>query len=137
MTNTQLAQIVQAVAAIVGTDLGKAKPAKRKYPAVKAHVPYKAKGTADVDAKTERQMRRLAKIAKGFKRLGVDVTFDKTTGRFNNVKPYKLWLAEGRIVRKGQHGVSGMFHVSQTDALDVPSKAEMTAEVIQMQQPVA
>jgi hypothetical protein len=38
-----------------------------------------------------------------------------------NVKPFKAWLADGRIVRKGSKGVRGLFHVTQTDPL--PGKA--------------
>jgi hypothetical protein len=41
-----------------------------------------------------------------------------------NVKPYKAWLAEGRVVRKGQHGVKGLFHIHQTDALPVKAAAK-------------
>lgn len=133
MTQAQIMQIATAVAAVMAN----AQPTKRKYPAVKAHVAYKAKSTIDADPVADRRLARLAKIARGFKKMGVVVTFDKATGRFDNVKPYKLWLVDGRIVRKGQHGVSDMFHVSQTDTLDVPSKAQMTAEVISMIQPVA
>lgn len=131
MTQTQqIAQVVAAVMAQMGN-------AKRKYPAVKAHVAYKAKSKASVDPVVDRRLARLAKIARGFKKMGVSITFDQVTGRFDNVKPYKLWLADGRIVRKGQHGVSGMFHVSQTDVLPVMTKPEMTADVIQLTQPVA
>lgn len=131
------AQLVAQVTAAVVAAMGNMQPAKRKYPAVKPHVAYKAKSTVDADPVADRRLARLAKIARGFKKMGVVLTFDKATGRFDNVKPYKLWLADGRIVRKGQHGVSGMFHVSQTDVLDVPSKAQMTAEVVQLTQPVA
>jgi hypothetical protein len=34
-----------------------------------------------------------------------------------NIKPYKLWLAEGRIVRRGEKGVRGLFHITQTDPI--------------------
>lgn len=133
MTQAQITQIAAAVAAV----LSGAKPSKKAYPSVKKHVAYKAKSAAPEDSAADRQMARLAKIARDFGKMGVNVTFDKATGRFDNVKPYKVWLAEGRVVRKGQHGVSGLFHVSQTDALDVPSKAQMTAEVVALTQPVA
>ena len=64
-------------------------------------------------------------ILRGFKRLGIkDVVLmdrsDKT--RSFNVKPFKAWIADGRVVRKGQHGVKGLFHVSQTDQLDQAEK---------------
>jgi hypothetical protein len=41
-----------------------------------------------------------------------------------DVRPYKGWLAIGRIVRRGERGVRGLFHESQTDP--VPAKPEMT-----------
>jgi hypothetical protein len=31
------------------------------------------------------------------------------------IKPFKAWMNEGRMVRKGEHGIRGLFHVSQTD----------------------
>jgi hypothetical protein len=34
-----------------------------------------------------------------------------------DVRPYKGWLDVGRVVRKGQRGVRGLFHLTQTDAL--------------------
>ena len=34
-----------------------------------------------------------------------------------DVRPFKGWLDQGRIVRKGQKGVRGLFHITQTDAL--------------------
>lgn len=71
-----------------------------------------------------------------------------------NVFTFNAWKALGRVVRKGQHGVrivtrvpcekvdkatgdvtkfsraktTTVFHVSQTDALDAPAKAEPTEE---------
>jgi hypothetical protein len=46
------------------------------------------------------------------------------------VKPFKAWLADGRVVRKGQKSVAGLFHISQTDALPekAPAKPGITAE---------
>jgi hypothetical protein len=43
-----------------------------------------------------------------------------------NVRPFKGWLDQGRIVRKGQKGVKGLFHITQTDALPSakPAKAK-------------
>ena len=38
----------------------------------------------------------------------------------HNVKPFKLWLDAGRVVRKGQKGVKGLFHVDQTDPIAKP-----------------
>jgi hypothetical protein len=43
-----------------------------------------------------------------------------------DVKPYKAWIKEGRVVRRGERGVRGLFHVSQTDP--IPATPEMTPE---------
>ena len=49
-----------------------------------------------------------------------------------NVRPYKGWIEyrdekspNGRVVRKGEHGIKGLFHLFQTDAItkDNPVKA--------------
>ena len=58
------------------------------------------------------------RIVAAFARKGIKnvVLMDRTDPNAPfNVKPYKVWLAEGRIVRKGEHGAEGLFHVSQTD----------------------
>jgi hypothetical protein len=34
-----------------------------------------------------------------------------------SVRPFQGWLAEGRIVRRGQKGVMGLFDITQTDPL--------------------
>jgi hypothetical protein len=58
-----------------------------------------------------------AAIVAGFKRMGItDVILldrDHPEKPFN-VKSYNAWLAEGRQVDKGQHGIRGLFHISQT-----------------------
>ena len=38
-----------------------------------------------------------------------------------NVRPYKGWLELGRQVRKGERGIRGLFHSSQTDVI-APAK---------------
>jgi hypothetical protein len=38
-----------------------------------------------------------------------------------NIRPYKAWIELGRVVRKGERGVRGLFHIDQTDV--IPSKA--------------
>ena len=40
-----------------------------------------------------------------------------------NVKPYKLWLAEGRVVRRGEKSTRGLFHISQTDVVGATANA--------------
>ena len=112
MTNTEIATIVAAVTAAL---------TKKKYPAVKARVAYHNPrvSKASVKPAVDRNLQRRSAIARGFARKGIKVTFVNETGRFENVKPYKVWLGEGFVVRKGQHGVSGLFHISQCDPLPV------------------
>jgi hypothetical protein len=40
---------------------------------------------------------------------------------------YKAWIAEGRVVRRGEWGVRGLFHIDQTDVIaakGAPPKAK-------------
>lgn len=120
MTKLELAAITAAVVAALGSQ----KPAKtkRNYGVVKPRKPYAPKLSAPpADWRQEAQAKRLASIGRGFAAKGIKVTFDKTTGRFDNVKPYKLWLAAGMIVKKGEKGVKGMFHVSQCQPYTAPA----------------
>jgi hypothetical protein len=99
MTNKDL----KALAALIASQI---KPSK------KAAVKAKAD---PVDRKTAYE----AAVMKGFvKKLGKTADIQLRV----NVLPYKLWLEQGRIVRKGEHGVRGLFHVSQTDVLVVPTE---------------
>ena len=70
-----------------------------------------------------------------FKRKGfTDVVLMDRSDRTKpfNVKPYGSvekgtgWLAEGRVVRRGEKSVKGLFHITQTDA--IPAKPDMSAE---------
>jgi hypothetical protein len=60
-----------------------------------------------------------AQIVALFKRRGFDAhLMDRADPKVPyDVRPYKGWLEVGRVVRKGQHGVRGLFHLHQTDAL--------------------
>lgn len=134
MTNktADIAAIVAAVIAAMGT----AKPAKsaKKYPAVKPYKAYAPKLVAPPeDRRQAAQAKRLSSIGRGFAAKGIKVTFDKESGRFDNVKPFKLWLSEGLIVRKGQTGVKGFFHVSQCEkyvAPALPSTGNVAVKVL-------
>ena len=123
MTNTEIATIVAAVTAAL-----KAK----KYPAVKARQAYSNPrvSKAVVTAKADRSLARRASIARGFARKGIKVTFVNETGRFENVKPFKMWLAEGLIVRKGEHGVKGLFHSSQCEVYHAPALPNTSGLVV-------
>jgi hypothetical protein len=67
-----------------------------------------SKPTASAPALTDRHKAVLA----AFKRRGI-----KDPKLFTDIKPFKAWMAVGRIVRKGQKSVNGLFHVSQTDPI--------------------
>jgi len=131
MTNAEIAKITAAVIAALGV----AKP-KKNYGTVAKKKAYAPKNTVAVlEPKADRQMKRLALIGKGFERRGITVTFDKNTGKFDNVKPYKVWVLEGRRVRRGEHGVQGLFHISQTD-VDVAPALPSTEGVIVTKLPI-
>ena len=94
--------------------------------APKAVSHFKAKGEkaepSDLAAKD-------AHIVNSFKRRGFkDVVLMDRADKSKpfNVKPFKAWLTDGRIVRKGSKGVCGLFHITQTDPL--PGKASPKAK---------
>ena len=60
-----------------------------------------------------------AQIVAAFKRRGFDAhLMDRNDPKVPfDVRPYKGWLQVGRVVRKGQRGIRGLFHLTQTDAL--------------------
>jgi hypothetical protein len=113
LNQTQLAQIVSAVITALKTQgaapKGAAPQAKNTF------------GKFDPIAK-DRQ------LLNTFSRRGFKVTLmDRNDpSKPFDVKPFRQWLNEGRIVRRGEKGVKGLFHVSQTDP--VPAKPEMTPE---------
>ena len=117
MTNSEISTIVAAVTAALNASK------KKQYPAVKPRVAYRNPrvSKADVAPKVDRNLQRRASIARGFARKGIKVTFVNETGRFDNVKPFKMWLAEGLIVRRGEHGVKGLFHSSQCEQYIAPA----------------
>jgi hypothetical protein len=120
MTNTEIATITAAVIAALNGSKA------RKYPAVKPAKAYAPKlSKAEVSPSADRSLKRRASVARGFARKGIKVTFVNETGRFDNVKPYKVWLGEGRIVRRGEHGVKGLFHISQCDVYTGPTVTDL------------
>jgi len=65
-------------------------------------------------------------LVNGFRRRGIPldqiVLMDRNDrSKPHTIKPFKQWMAEGRMVRKGQHGIRGLFHISQTDVI-APAK---------------
>jgi hypothetical protein len=59
-------------------------------------------------------------MAKGLKQHQIELRSEGTNG----VQTYKGWMKVGRQVMKGQRGVKGCFHYSQTEPMDV-TKADL------------
>src|SRR6516164_9877946 len=62
----------------------------------------------------------------GFKRRGIPVDQIKLMDRSNpkadyNIRPFKGWLEQGRMVKKGEKSIRGLFHITQTSELPKPS----------------
>ena len=110
MTDAQIAKLVSTLVAALVT--------KPKSPAiVKKHRSFDTSklSAAIVDGKTEKQLVRFTAVARAFNRKGLKNTeFTLQSGGSDTVRTYKGWLANGRIVNRGQHGVKGLFHISQT-----------------------
>ena len=70
----------------------------------------------------------------GFKRKGIPVDQIKLMDRSNpkadyNIRPFKGWLEQGRMVKKGEKSIRGLFHITQTSELPKPSaKPAITSE---------
>jgi hypothetical protein len=122
MTKLDQDQLTQIVAAVLAS-LGQGQPA-----APKASSRFLPKGTraapSDLAAKDAALINAFHR--KGFKDV---VLLDRTDpSKPHNIKPYKLWIAEGRVVRRGQKGVRGLFHITQTDPLPGKASAKPTAK---------
>jgi hypothetical protein len=102
LDQTELAQIVSAViqALKVGDTASKA-------PAISASAPV------------DKLAMRHAAILKGFQRKGF-----KDAKLFVDIKPFKSWMSEGKIVKKGQKSIKGLFHRDQTEVIKPPAKAQ-------------
>jgi hypothetical protein len=118
LNQTQLAQIVSAVLAALNTS----NSSTPKAPAI--------------SAPGDKLAQRDASIRAGFKRRGITdvVLMDRNdpTKAFN-VKPFKAWLEAGRQVCKGQHGIKGLFHISQTDVIAPKAKTQPVVPAAQKQ----
>ena len=110
MTNTlnevQLAQIVSAVISAL-----QVQGAAPKGAAAQAKQPM------DLASKDRSLVNTFAR--RGFKNVVLMDRADKS--KPYNIRPYKGWIELGRVVRKGERGVRGLFHIDQTDV--IPSKA--------------
>jgi hypothetical protein len=94
-------------------------------------------GTASKAAPVAQPVDRLAAkdraLIAGLKRKGIPVDQIKLMDRANpkadyNVKPYRDWITAGRQVNKGQHGIRGLFHVSQTSPIAPKAKPSLKAK---------
>lgn len=90
----------------------------------------KGKRTAKKAVKSEPTLSRKeayeAAVLKGMRRkLGQEADIQLRV----NVLPFKKWLENGRVVRKGEKSVRGLFHISQTDVYVAPVATEATASV--------
>jgi hypothetical protein len=72
---------------------------------------------ADLAAKDQRILNAFTR--KGFKDV---VLMDRNdSSKSFNVRPFKAWVDQGYVPRKGSKSVAGLFHISQCDKL--PGKA--------------
>jgi hypothetical protein len=116
LDQTQLAQIVSAVIqALQVQGSTSAKPASISAP---------------VDTLAQKDRALIA----GFKRKGIPVDQIKLMNRADpkaeyNIRPFKGWLEQGRMVKKGEKSIRGLFHITQTSELPKPSaKPAVTTE---------
>jgi hypothetical protein len=115
MTNISKAELAELIAQTVTQILAGQAASPTKAPAISAP------GNS-LEAKDRA-------LISGLKRKGIPlaeiVLMDRNDPKKPyNVKPFKQWLAEGRMVRKGQHGIRGLFHVTQTDPIKPAAKAQ-------------
>ena len=115
LDQTQLSQIVQAVISALQ---------------VQGTAPKAAAISAPVDTLAAKDRSLVA----GFKRKGIPVDQIKLMDRSNpkadyNIRPFKGWLEQGRMVKKGEKSIRGLFHITQTSELPKPSaKPAISAE---------
>jgi hypothetical protein len=87
--------------------------------------PPEANGALPKATQAERLAHKDRALIAGFKRKGFAdvVLMDRTDpSKPFNVKPFQAWIKEGRLVRKGEHGVRGLFHISQTEPVTAAPK---------------
>jgi hypothetical protein len=116
MTNMTEQQLAALIANVVGQVLAGQTAAPKASPS--KFLP-KGSHAAPSDLASRDQQILNAFHRKGFKDVQLLDRTDPT--KPFNVKPFKAWLDAGRVVRRGQKSVKGLFHVSQTDPL--PGKA--------------
>lgn len=141
MTNLTADKLLAALAALIaqGTTQPKAGKASgnlgsksQKFPpfkggSVAAKLTKKTKAggeTTQPDAKAQFEISVLKGFyARGFKATDLELRSSGTKG----VLTYKGWLKVGRQVKKGEKGVKGCFHYSQTEPQQVTESDLMAA----------
>jgi len=115
------------ISALIADGVAKALAAQGAAPQAAASPHFLPKGShaAPVDLASKD-----ARIVAAFARKGFKVTLmDRNDPKAPfDVRPFKGWLDQGRIVRKGQKGVKGLFHITQTDALPSAKPAKAKAK---------
>ncbi len=137
MSNELLLQLASAIFASLNAPKGGKLGSKSKnFPAFNggsaaAKVQKQIKKGAKVGTFTEQPDKKLAYqssvvkglLAKGLKQTEIELNGTGTKG----VQTYKGWLKLGRQVKKGQKGVKGCFHYSQTEAMADVTEANAAA----------
>ena len=85
-----------------------------------------AKGKKNANAKAGWLAAKDQRTLKGFAKKGIAnvVLMDRSDkSKEFNVRPFNGWVAQGRMVKKGEHGVNGLFHVSQTEEIPATKPA--------------
>ena len=124
MTNMTEQQLAALIANVVGRVLAGQSAAPKA--ASKPHFLPKGGHAAPTDLASKDAALINAFHRKGFK--DVQLLNRADPSQPFNVKPYQTWIKEGRVVRKGQKSVRGLFHIHQTDLLKAPAKPPLTAE---------
>jgi hypothetical protein len=122
MTNLTQDQLATLIAQVVGQVLA-GQTATPKATSKPQFLPKGGKAApSDLASKDQHLINAFHR--KGFKDVQLMDRTDPT--KPFNVKPFKAWLDQGRIVRKGQRGIKGLFHVTQTDLLPGKASAKPT-----------
>ena len=117
------------ISALIADGVAKALAAQGAAPQAAASPHFLPKGShaapSDLASKDARIVAAFASPSAGFKVTLLDR--NDPTKPFN-VRPFKGWLEQGRVVRKGRRGVRGLFAFDQTDALPSAKPAKAKAK---------
>ena len=99
----------EQLAALIANVVGQVMQGQSAAPKASSHFLPKGSKAAPTDLASKDAQLVAAFARKGFKvtlkdRANPDAPYD--------VRPFKGWLEQGRIVRKGQRGIRGLFHIT-------------------------